>query len=58
MKDCRKCIFCTEVLRQKRYFCRKLGMVIFPQVNGSSPCIWYKEEADEEAMRDLPDLWP
>lgn len=57
-KDCKKCAFCVHVYGD-RYFCRKLGMTVYPNTNGQSPCCWYKEERlSEDENRNLPDLWP
>ena len=57
-KDCKKCAFCVEVIAAKMFFCRKLGMSVYPHINGNATCVWYKEEADEEELQHLPDLWP
>lgn len=56
-KDCRKCAFVVKVF-VGRYFCRKLGVTVYPEINGCSTCCWYKETADEEELEDLPNLYP
>lgn len=55
--DCRTCVYVTKVIPRQRYWCRKLGMIVFPQNNGSETCCWYKTKEDYDREND-PAAYP
>jgi len=56
-KDCKKCVFVVKVYIS-RYFCRKLGMTVYPDINGCSPCCWFNYHDPSEDPKKPGDPYP
>lgn len=64
---CRACGYCVDLrVENKRFWCRKLGMYVYPCNNGHGPeqmpdgadCHWFTLVLTEDEQENTPDIFP
>lgn len=60
--NCLKCDWMSLVHmghgKDNRYWCRKLGMSIYPRTNGHQPCCWFNYYDPSEDPKKPGDPYP